>query len=523
MNFQEKAQTLVNYFRAGNFKKVIEGCIVINKKFPDNSFILNLSGMAYLELQRFHKAINLFELALKSDNSNIAAANNLANAYKHAGDFVRSDELFRKIIKSNPHYINAYNNYGNLKSTVNDFEGAIKLYEKTLELAKEKKINIVNHLITLAQAYQSCNNKEKAIENLNEALNIDPNNTSAHKTLSSIYKYSVDDAKTISQLSQMEQISLNSSLGDDEKRRISFAIGKAYDDLKDTEKAFKYFSSGNKLYKKTTKSNIVYEISLMNNIKKTFDNFDFSKSHKKYSTQKVIFILGMPRSGTTLVEQIISSHKKVYGAGEIGFLTNLVLQNFCEDSNINKQKIIDFQNFYLNKINDEYFDKLRLFNIKEPIITDKALFNFQWIGLIKIFFPNSKIINCKRNPHDNCLSIYKNNFSSNLMNWAYDEKEIADFYNSYNSLINFWNKKLPNFIHTVEYEKMVSDKDNEIKKILKYCELEWDNNCFNHHKNNKTPIKTVSISQAREPVYKSSVNSSDKYKKYLKEMFKNLI
>ena len=98
MNFQEKVQTLVNYFRAGNFKKVIEGCIVINKKFPDNSFILNLSGMAYLELKRFHKAINLFELALKSDNSNIAAANNLANACKHAGDFVRSDELFRKII-----------------------------------------------------------------------------------------------------------------------------------------------------------------------------------------------------------------------------------------------------------------------------------------------------------------------------------------------------------------------------------------------------------------------------------------
>ena len=109
------------------------------------------------------------------------------------------------------------------------------------------------------------------------------------------------------------------------------------------------------------------------------------------------------------------------------------------------------------------------------------------------------------------------------MNWAYDQRDVSDYYNSYNSIMNFWYSKIPQFIHTVEYEKIVSDKKNEIKKLLKFCDLEWDDNCLSHHMNTKTPIRTVSIAQARQPVYSSSVNSGDNYKDYLKEMFDNLI
>jgi hypothetical protein len=231
----------------------------------------------------------------------------------------------------------------------------------------------------------------------------------------------------------------------------------------------------------------------------------------------------MPRSGTTLTEQIISSHNKVYGAGELHFLTTVVQNNFFNDNKIDKEKIAKLQNSPINLINDQYFENISLFNIDEHVLTDKAPFNFKWIGFIKIFFPNCKIIHCKRDPKDNCLSIYKNNFSSPKMNWAFDQKDISNFYNNYSFLMKFWHSKMPDFIHTVEYEKLVSDKKNEIEKLLEFCELEWDDNCFNHHKNSKTPIKTVSISQARQPVYSSSVRSSDKYKDHLKEMFENLI
>jgi len=523
MNFVEKVKKLQNYFTAGNFKRVIEGCEVLNKKFPNNSFILNLSGMAYQRLDKDHKAINFFESALKADNANISAMNNLANSLKNTEQYFKAEQIYKKIIKINPSYINVYNNYGNLKSAINDIEHAIKLYEQGLSIAKEKNINPLVFLNHLASSFQSLNKVNETIEVVDKILKIDPKNANAHQILSSIYKYSSTNEETMTHISKMKKILSENNFEDDQDGIISFALGKAYDDLKDSEMAIKFLSLGNKFMKKKIKSNITEEINIINNMKNIFEDIDLSMKHKSFLNKKIIFICGMPRSGTTLVEQIISSHKKVYGAGELPFLSSVVHNNFFNENKLDKQKIAKLQNSPKNLINDQYFENISLFNIDEHELTDKAPLNFKWIGFIKVFFPNSKIIHCKRDPKDNCLSIYKNNFSSPKMNWAFDQKDISNYYNNYSFLMKFWHSKIPEFIHTVEYEKIVSDKKNEIEKLLEFCELEWDDNCFNHHKNTKTPIKTVSISQARQPVYSSSVHSSDKYKDHLKEMFENLI
>ena len=523
MNFVEKVKTLQNYFKLGNFKKVIEGCKLLNKKFPNNSFVLNLSGMAYQNLLNHHKAIDFFELALKADNLNIAAMNNLANSLKVIDQFVRADKIFQQILKEDPNYINAYNNYANLKIAVNDVEGAIELYNQAIVLAKKKKIYPINFLLHLANALQSLNREKELMEVIEEILKLDPENTEAHKILSWTYKYSKTNSESMSHISIMENILKKKILNNDQKSKLSFGLGKAYDDLKDVEQAIKFISSGNQLHKNIFKSNIIEETNIMNRMIKIFKDINLNKSPNFFSKKKIIFICGMPRSGTTLVEQIIASHKEVYGAGELLFLTNVIHDNFFNGDLIDKQRIIENQNSEKNLINEKYFEKFLLYKIKKQIITDKAPLNFKWIGFIKIFFPNSKIIHCKRNSRDNCLSIFKNYFSSPRMNWAYDQRDVSDYYNNYNSIMNFWYSKIPQFIHTVEYEKIVSDKKNEIKKLLKFCDLEWDDNCLSHHKNRKTPIRTVSIAQARQPVYSSSVNSGDNYKDYLKEMFDNLI
>jgi len=523
MNFVEKVKTLQNYFKLGNFKKVIEGCKLLNKKFPNNSFVLNLSGMAYQNLLNHHEAIDFFELALKADNLNIAAMNNLANSLKVTDQFVRADKIFQQILKEDPNYINAYNNYANLKIAVNDVEGAIELYNQAIVLAKKKKIYPINFLLHLANAFQSLNREKELMEVIEEILKLDPENTEAHKILSWTYKYSKTNSESISHISIMENILKKKNLNNDQKSKLSFGLGKAYDDLKDVEQAIKFISSGNQLHKNIFKSNIIEETNIMNRMIKIFKDINLNKSPNFFSKKKIIFICGMPRSGTTLVEQIIASHKEVYGAGELSFLTNVIHDNFFNGDLIDKQRIIENQNSEKNLINEKYFEKFLLYKIKKQIITDKAPLNFKWIGFIKIFFPNSKIIHCKRNSRDNCLSIFKNYFSSPRMNWAYDQRDVSDYYNNYNSIMNFWYSKIPQFIHTAEYEKIVSDKKNEIKKLLKFCDLEWDDNCLSHHKNRKTPIRTVSIAQARQPVYSSSVNSGDNYKDYLKEMFDNLI
>ena len=449
MNFVEKVKTLQNYLKLGNFKKVIEGCKLLNKKFPNNSFVLNLSGMAYQNQLNHHKAIDFFELALKADNLNIAAMNNLANSLKDTDQFVRADKIFQQILKEDPNYINAYNNYANLKIAVNDVEGEIELYNQAILLAKKKKIYPINFLLHLANALQSLNREKELTEVIEEILKLDPENIEAHKILSWTYKYSKTNSESMSHISIMENILKKKILNNDQKSKLSFGLGKAYDDLKDVEQAIKFISSGNQLHKNIFKSNIIEETNIMNRMIKIFKDINLNKSLNFFSKKKIIFICGMPRSGTTLVEQIIASHKEVYGAGELSFLTNVIHDNFFNGDLIDKQRIIENQNSEKNLINEKYFEKFLLYNIKKQIITDKAPLNFKWIGFIKIFFPNSKIIHCKRNSRDNCLSIFKNYFSSPRINWAYDQRDVSDYYNNYNSIMNFLYSKIPQFIHTV--------------------------------------------------------------------------
>ena len=166
-----------------NFKRVIEGCEVLNKKFPNNSFILNLSGMAYQRLDKDHKAINFFESALKADNTNIAAMNNLANSLKNTEQYFKAEQIYKKIIKIEPNYINAYNNYGNLKHLINDIENAIKLYNKGINIAKEKNINPLIFLNHLAVAFQSLNRITETMKTINKIFKIDPKNVNAHQIL----------------------------------------------------------------------------------------------------------------------------------------------------------------------------------------------------------------------------------------------------------------------------------------------------------------------------------------------------
>ena len=523
MNLAEKAKILQNYLRAGEFYKVIEGCKILNKKFPNNPFFFNLAGLSYQNLGQHSRAIFFFQQALKADDKNISAMNNLANSLKATDKNRDAIKIYDKILKIDPDYINALNNYSNLKVKLNDFDGAINLLKKALILCEKKKINPTNIMYALASAYLSINNKVVAIDLLNKIIKINANHTLAHKMLSSIYKYSEDDPKSIEHLKYMENIYQNNSLNEFQKINISFSIGKAFDDLKKIESAFNYFKIANQLGSKKNISNLNKEIKIMNDLMNIFENIDLKYSSNKFDTKKIIFICGMPRSGTTLLEQILSSHNEVHGAGELVYLQNSIQKNFFSNKKLDKDKIVENQKSNLNIVNDDYFGNLSLHKIDENIIIDKAPQNFQWIGFIKIFFPNAKILNCKRNAKDVCFSIFRNSLPSSMMNWSYSQKEIALYYNKYKELMNFWKIKLPEIIYTFEYEKLVSDKKNEIKKLLKFCDLEWDDKCLSFHKNSTTPIKTVSMAQAREPIYKSSINSYDNYKDHLKEMFEYLI
>ena len=244
-----------------------------------------------------------------------------------------------------------------------------------------------------------------------------------------------------------------------------------------------------------------------------FDQYKFEKKNIVKSNNN-IFIVGLPRSGTTLLHQIISSHSNTYGAGELTilddfFVNKIFNKNFFKNiitSNTKKKN-------YIKNISTEIFLKFK--NLKnDKIIIDKMPSNFLWIGLIKIFLPNAKIIHISRNIKDNCLSIYKNLFDKDSLGWTYDQNDIIQYVKIYKALMKFWKKKLPNFIYDLSYENLVNNQINESKKMLKFCNLKWENNCKNYFET-KSTVKTASIIQVRKPIYKTSLNQSKEYLQYL--------
>ena len=243
MDLVEKIRVLNNHLKAKNFKRVIEGSSKILKQIPKNDYLLNLTGMAYQGLSQHNNSIKYFKEALKYAPNNIAAMNNYANSLKAIGNLEASEELYKNILKINPGYINAYNNYANLKTLINDYDGAIDLYKKALEILKENtnvpKASSLGILFSLAVAYQSNNNIEDTRQTIKQIFSIEPSHVGAHKLISSITKYSIEDKNSLNHLKTMEQ--LDSQINDNNYERkldISYALGKSYEDLRDYKKSF---------------------------------------------------------------------------------------------------------------------------------------------------------------------------------------------------------------------------------------------------------------------------------------------
>jgi len=518
MNIEQiknEVKNIQNLFLGKNYKLIIKASKQAIKKYPNIPIFYNLLGLALHNLGEFSKAIIIFSQGCKIGNKDIALLNNLANAYKSNYEYAKADNIYRQILNLDRNYFNVYINYGNLKRELNFFKEANDLYYEALKLNKS---NPEIHF-SLAMNYQSLGNFDKAEFYGKEALKLDWNFTKADLLISRSKKYKDNEPHLTEMLNKIKNIKLNNI----QKIHLNFAIGKAYEDLDDIEKSIKYIKVGNIIKNSLVKHDNVAIQNTFKSIKKSFLNLNQNKILKnfKVNSKTNIFILGMPRSGTTLIEQIISSHPEVYGSGELPFLSKIMRENFFDsDKRIILKDNLEstvYDEDLIKKISKLYFSYLDEFKINEEYITDKAPLNFYWIGFIKIFFPNSKIVHCKRNPQDNCLSLYKNYFEGEL-NFSYSEENLGTFYNLYNDLMNFWNENFPGSFLNINYEKIIDNQKDEIKRLISFCGLNWHENCLNFSKN-KTPIKTVSVSQARSPIYKTSIQSYKKFKPYLKKLF----
>ena len=519
MNNIDKIKILVkeiqNLFFGKKYILIVQETKKAIKKYPGVSIFYNLLGLALSNIGKFNDARIVLEKGYKINPNDLAIINNLANVYKSIFHYEKSEELYKLSISKQKDYFNSYVNYGNLKRDLNKFDDAIKLYKEALLYNK----NISAVYYSLSMAYQSLGKFDEAENYANKTIEIEKKYTKADLLISRSKKYISNDIH----LKEMQNKLKNVELSVSEKIDLNFALAKAHEDLGDINKSFEYLKEGNKLKRDNVQFDLSVEKKTFDDIKKIFTKVNFRELESQNSNnKKIIFILGMPRSGTTLIEQIISAHSCVYGSGELPYLTTIIKNKFMNDKKLSTQiinKILEDKN-KLYEISKQYYSYLNNYQISENYFTDKAPLNFMWIGFIKILFPDAIIIHCKRNSKDNCVSLYKNIFEGGI-NFCYTEAELAGYYNLYSQLMDFWQKCLPNKFLNVEYEKVVTDPKNEIKKILDYCNLNWEESCLDFS-NNKTPIKTASVGQARNSIYSSSLKSFSKYEDYLKDLFRLL-
>ena len=503
-NLKEKIQILIRKYEYKKFQEVVNDSMVILKK-NDNDFVWNLVGLSFQKLFNVERSIDCFENAININSKNFSAFNNLGLSYKYLKDYNKAEEYLIKSIEINPKYINALVNLGNIKNDTYFLQEAIDYYNRALKL--DRNLPLVH--LNISNVYRSINKIDLAKKHLNEATTIDNKFTIADQKLTSLEKYQENNPHIMKMINKLEKLDLDNN----QKVHLYFGLNKVYRDLKNYEKSLFYLKISNQEQRKLINYNIQTHKFLSEKIKSYFSKIKYEKFVQKGKGRGYIFVLGMPRSGTTLVEKIISTHSKVSSISESNFIPEKIYNEI-------KKNYEEFEKFLKLDFDFLYKNFIKCFNTHNKIILDKTLTNFWYLGFIKIFFPEAKIIHVFRNPKDNCLSIYENLFDA-PEGWNSDQNELAEYYFLYKDLMEFWNQYFKNSFINIKYEHLISNPETKIKELINSCNLDWEKNCLEFYKNDN-PIKTVSFNQANKPIYKTSLKKYEIYENDLEDLFSNL-
>ena len=477
---QEQIDGLIALYQRGRLQDALEQGAALAERHPNVPLILNILGAANAGLGRLDQAVARYTKALQIKPDFAEAHNNLGNALKALGKHEEAIASYTKTLQIKPDFAEAHNNLG------------IALSELGMH--------------------------EEAIASHTKALQIKPDYADAQRTLGVIKNYKIGDP----QVAQMLELIANPSISENNKKHLSFALGKAYDDIGDAECCFQHLLEGNRLRKKELGYDINSDKRLFSRIKSIFaaDELPTIEETQPVTERKKqpIFIVGMPRSGTTLVEQVLASHSQVYGADELEILDRIVRQIL---GNIHKVHFDKLTMDVVRNVRNVYLAKLDILGDDEPRITDKMPLNFMWTGFILTAMPEAKVINLQRDPVATCWSIFKHYFSSKGGGFAYDLVDIAEFYKLYVDLMDFWQGRFPNQIYDLNYEALTENQEKETRKLLNYCGLDWEDQCLEFHKT-KRAVKTASSVQVRQEMYKGSSETWRKYETLIQPMIQAL-
>ncbi|CDX63430.1 sulfotransferase [Mesorhizobium sp. LCM 4577] len=482
---------------------------------PENADFLNNMGTVMRDLGRVAAAIDFFRGAVDIRPDQLAARDNLGSSLTQLGQFEAAEEIYRGTIGRNPFHVRARIGLAETLQEAGRLDEAIKLFREALSI-RPKDAEL---LYGLGVAMMEKGKLDEAADLARQALAIAPNMAKAWLLLTQVKRQTERDKE----LAGMEAEHAKAPQGSLARMQLSFGLGKANDDLKDYGRAFDYFAEGNAIRRRAIAYDPARTRGEFEAMKAAFDTAFFEKHRPSdISDDTPIFVVGMPRSGTTLVEQIIASHPQVLGAGELNILKTAVGKQFPMSMPGGfPGGIADMPDKAFAEAGQAYLDMLHARYPGYRHVTDKMPGNFLLVGFLHMMLPKAKIVHCARDAAATCLSIFKVHFRGDSHRYGYDLGELADFHNLYTDIMAHWHKVLPGVVHDVRYEDFVADQEGQTRALMAYLGLPWDDKLLSFHETDR-PVRTASAAQVRQPMYQGSVDLWKRYGDRLKPLLDKL-
>ena len=515
---------------------------------PKNYDVIRHLGILYQDLGNLETAFNFFTKSLKINPNGFESLNNLGVIHLSNNNYLLALKCFNQSLKIKPDYVPTINNlagYYHKKQMKKEallyakrglqFQPsnpmALNQFAKALIINSEleEAISVLQNLVSdypsnddfkinLASAYKEMGEFKKSKEITDKGF------IKNYKIISYFVSYVTDKKNKLldEHIAFYENYIKDTKNDIDSKIVVSYSLFNYFRNQDLVNKAGEYLTKANELQFSRQKFNIENEKKFFLKIKELFESKKNISLNASDAKLKPIFICGMPRSGTTLCEQIISSHSKVVGAGELNYLCNLIgLEKYVCASEQNIKRFEETLNNHdmLIAAREGYLEQLAAHVEKNDTVyvCDKMPHNFVLIGLIKILFPESKIIYCKRDPMDNCFSLYTHKFLEMSHQYSYDQETLGEYYMLHIDLMDYWLGKEDNNIFVLDNEELVQNQESISKKLIEFCDLEWEDECLEFHKN-KRQVRTASIEQVRQPMNTKSIGAWKKYESFLVEL-----
>ncbi len=536
-----------------DFKNAENLYLKIIKSDKTNYQALRHLGILYNDTKKYDKAIQYLSDAIEIAPSIPDAHNNLGLVYFVSDNLASAKKSFEKSFLLNNNYLPALNNLTRVYFSLNESERCLQSAMAAIELGSNEYICRLNHALALsingkieegiiileklknenktddlfnqlALMYEVSGNIKKSNQYLLESFKLNQNNYAM------LVKLMDNDVLTENELNYSLEKKFNDNKFDSlvEKSNLARCLYISFNKKKNYELAGKYLVESNKLRDAVLKYEIKKDEYFVNKIIKNFDtNKIDNKTQETDNEITPIFIVGMPRSGTTLTEQILASHSKVHGGGELDYVRNSLEIDGVYD--LSKQqadqiikKLLNLDDEKWRAIGSKYLDNLKRINPNnKKYITDKMPHNFMMCGFINKMLPHAKIIYCYRDPMDNCFSLYRNTFAKSGHGYSYDQDKLVFHYNLHIKLMKHWKNILGNKILLLKNETLIDDQKGVTSKLLDHCNLEWEDTCLEFYKTERD-VRTISLRQVRNPINKNSLGVWKKYTGSFNKMSESL-